>query len=523
MGFKIPNYTEAVATGVGDQAEPDSVDFQILGNPANGVVFDPTRYPNNAEVTPTSTESNTVNIAPYKVILDDVYYHNNSGTITVALESGDANPRFDLVVIPKATPAVPTYRKGTASSTNPQFPSIVDGDIVLAALYRAGSGAAGYVSDASIIDKRLFIPSNTTWISGAEPTLVANSSGAVANDGDIWVTTASAATGKSNVWVKSAGTWENLAEYVAMSSANNALNIVQRDASGNFAANTITANLIGNVTGNVTGSSGSTTGNAATATNATNANTVAGLAVHAGRNNEGNKVVRTDGNGYLQVGYINSSNGNEGNNSNPGRVWGTNGSDDYLRSYLTSALSVGSAGYASSAGTAAGLAANSNAIAETGGIWSIYGGVDTPRLFTGDASISYINNYGGVTGAGTPLIRVGVNGAVRVQGSLRELKNNIEDFNDGLEIIKKLKPKTFKWNDQPDDPEFEKSLHRDYTEHGFIVEEVVEVLPDLVYYSPDKNGQRTPNMWKANDVIALLVQAVQELSAKVEALEKKKK
>ncbi len=72
-----------------------------------------------------------------------------------------------------------------------------------------------------------------------------------------------------------------------------------------------------------------------------------GLHVHTGRNNEANKIVRTDGNGYIQCGYINSSNGNEGNNSSPARVWGTNGSDNYLRTYLTSALSVG---YASSAG-----------------------------------------------------------------------------------------------------------------------------------------------------------------------------
>lgn len=87
-------------------------------------------------------------------------------------------------------------------------------------------------------------------------------------------------------------------------------------------------------------SSGSISGNAATA---------GGLAVATGRNNSANQIVRTDANGYIQAGYINSSNGNEGNNSSPSRVWGTNGSDDYLRTYLTSALSVN---YASSAGSA---------------------------------------------------------------------------------------------------------------------------------------------------------------------------
>jgi hypothetical protein len=78
-----------------------------------------------------------------------------------------------------------------------------------------------------------------------------------------------------------------------------------------------------------------------------NATTAGGLAVHAGRNNEANKIVRTQENGYVFFGYINSTSGNENNNSNADRVWGTNGSDDYLRTYRTSALSVG---YAASAG-----------------------------------------------------------------------------------------------------------------------------------------------------------------------------
>ena len=46
--------------------------------------------------------------------------------------------------------------------------------------------------------------------------------------------------------------------------------------------------------------------------------------------------------------YINIG-GNEGNNSSPNRVWGSNGSDTFLRSYLTSALSVK---YATSSGNA---------------------------------------------------------------------------------------------------------------------------------------------------------------------------
>jgi len=60
--------------------------------------------------------------------------------------------------------------------------------------------------------------------------------------------------------ISTAGKVSNSATTAA--SANTASAIVARDASGNFTAGTITANL----TGNVSGSSGSTTGNAATAT-----------------------------------------------------------------------------------------------------------------------------------------------------------------------------------------------------------------------------------------------------------------
>jgi hypothetical protein len=86
-----------------------------------------------------------------------------------------------------------------------------------------------------------------------------------------------------------------------------------------------------------------------------NATTAGGLAVHTGRNNEANKIVRTDGNGYIQAGYINSTSGNENNNANADRVWGTNGTDDYLRTYRTSALSVGTAATAATAANASGV------------------------------------------------------------------------------------------------------------------------------------------------------------------------
>lgn len=133
---------------------------------------------------------------------------------------------------------------------------------------------------------------------------------------------------------------------------------------------------------------GNLAGNANTATNATNAGMIAGLSVHSGRNNEANKIVRTDGNGYLQVGYINSSSGHEKNASNPTYVWGSNSSDSYLRSYQTSSLSVK---YATSSGSCSGNAATATKASylDTGGM-ALYANNNNEINFGGTNTSSII-------------------------------------------------------------------------------------------------------------------------------------
>ena len=111
-----------------------------------------------------------------------------------------------------------------------------------------------------------------------------------------------------------------------------------------------------------------------------------------------------------------------------------------------------------------------------------------------------------------------------------------------MEKVKKLKPRTFIFNDkfyEPLDPstgeewtQENKDLRELAINHGFIVEEVEEVDPRLVSYGvldpnhpSDQPGglydlaSLKPLMWKDQDMIALLTKAVQELSAKVEELE----
>jgi len=135
--------------------------------------------------------------------------------------------------------------------------------------------------------------------------------------------------------------------------------------------------------------------------------------------------------------------------------------------------------------------------------------------------------------------------------SLRELKDNIVDIQNPLNILNSIRPREFTWRQgDPDpitgepwviDPTTEKpwtqeakdlmSLSRSY---GFIVEEIAETQPRLLNYLPEDENQKLskdqlggiydmsswkPRMYKNQDLVALLVKAVQELSARVVELE----
>ena len=76
--------------------------------------------------------------------------------------------------------------------------------------------------------------------------------------------------------------------------------------------------------------SAGSTPSATYAASAGNADTTDGLHVHGGRNNEVNKIVRTDVNGYIQAGWINTPSGNETRTAT--RFYAS--ADDYVR-YLT--------------------------------------------------------------------------------------------------------------------------------------------------------------------------------------------
>lgn len=103
--------------------------------------------------------------------------------------------------------------------------------------------------------------------------------------------------------------------------------------------------------------------------------------------------------------------------------------------------------------------------------------------------------------------------------SLREVKENIVDVDSALEKVVALRPRNFKFKDSFVESDYLEDTHDMLVQkqYGFIVEEIVDVDPDLVHYSV-KDGELTPQMWKSNAIIALLTKAVQELAEEVERL-----
>lgn len=110
------------------------------------------------------------------------------------------------------------------------------------------------------------------------------------------------------------------------------------------------------------------------------------------------------------------------------------------------------------------------------------------------------------TGAGTHTMKFNnVTGAWTYDTSSARYKTDIVDSNYGLQSVLALKPRSFKYKD---------SGKQDV---GFIAEEVVQVVPDVV----SMNCDNQPDAVSYDRLTSVLCKAIQELHAKVEALEAK--
>ena len=152
-----------------------------------------------------------------------------------------------------------------------------------------------------------------------------------------------------------------------------------------------------------------------------------------------------------------------------------------------------------------------------------FGAANTIAPREGDASIGaqYFRFNGGVTGTGSVIIRRS-DGYILVQASKRELKENIEDIPDALLKILSLRPRQFNWKRTLDDPDdiYHQQIKYNHKTMGFVVEEVQEANPEYLEYSI-KDGELDGHYWKTNDFIALAIQGIKDLSAKVTSLEQR--
>jgi hypothetical protein len=104
------------------------------------------------------------------------------------------------------------------------------------------------------------------------------------------------------------------------------------------------------------------------------------------------------------------------------------------------------------------------------------------------------------------------------------VKTDINDLTDGLEIVKQLRPVTFKYNDNSTDEDGNGMLAAadDKIRYGFIAQEVEEVAPHYVETSTRKINNEEVDDFKSlstTRMIPMLFKAIQELNAKLEAAE----
>jgi|10_taG_2_1085330.scaffolds.fasta_scaffold33699_3 hypothetical protein len=108
------------------------------------------------------------------------------------------------------------------------------------------------------------------------------------------------------------------------------------------------------------------------------------------------------------------------------------------------------------------------------------------------------------------------------------MKENIVDSALGLDFVKALKPRSYKWKDTPeytdDDGNYFEAVTYERTHYGMVSQEVKQTMDDLGLSDKDFAGyiyeeDRDKFGLRYSEFISPLIKAIQELSAKVEALE----
>jgi hypothetical protein len=110
-------------------------------------------------------------------------------------------------------------------------------------------------------------------------------------------------------------------------------------------------------------------------------------------------------------------------------------------------------------------------------------------------------------------------GGIGYSTSTRESKINIESLND-ITWLYQLNPVSFNYRKKDDENNYTDEA-QDEKWYGLIADEVESINQDLVFYNTKEDGTKTLAGVEYNKLISALVKSVQELSAKVSALENK--
>ena len=206
MALIVPN---ATATGSGkkylniNQAEPDSVDLESLGNSANYI---------RSGGAITVAASNSVTVATGVAVIGGVPYTFPASTVTDAPDA--TSPRFDLVVARLTAGSVSVvFITGTVDATNPTLPrstTVVESggstantynpttDALIASIYLPASTTLDTSANlGNIADKRIIDASPVTYTAASAPT--ATSKDVV---GDMVIYGDDAYIRMTSVWIK---------------------------------------------------------------------------------------------------------------------------------------------------------------------------------------------------------------------------------------------------------------------------------------------------------------------------------
>ena len=551
MAFTIPNAIDySVSIASLEQAEPDKLDFITLGDRRSGVIS------GGAVTTVTSAAGAYVDVVltASEVLVAGNYGSIAGATVTIA-SAPTSGTRFDIICAQYTSPSTYAYVvvTGTGSASNPIFPTLTSTQIPLYAVVVKAGLAAGTLANL-VVDKRTLIGSPVFKYGSATPT------GGVT--GDLYYRTGSSpASGQSTLWLNNSGTWENLAKYTFPPATTATANtLVQRDASGNFSAGTITAALAGNastVTNGVYNDNGTysinISGSAArwtTARTVTFTGNVTGSVSLDGTSNQSVALTldpavptakaiaigtTTTGGAGTSAAVSVSQTGSTATLSFtiPQGIKGDTG----LKGDPGNTGPSGPSGPAGAASTVAGPSGPSGPQGATG--TNIMYFENTDPLGASQFSLGWSNSYGSLvfntppaikniaTSGSTDVVVITSTGEIKKRAlspwSLRDLKEEIEDVSDALTKINSLRPRTFRFKESAlvKDFAFDQFDRREQLQYGFVVEELLESnVPDTVrHYQNNDVGPILPQSWKLDAIISLAIAAIQELSAKVEALE----